>query len=99
MNLEDFIKDLDPELQEKARQCGSIAELLELAKEHKVPLPDEALEAIAGGNNPDPRNCRPAPPPCPPCQSTDTVTKCHRMHPGAFMYYYHCNSCGYEWGP
>ena len=51
MNLEDLIKDLDPELQEKARACGSAEELIALAKEAKVPVPDEALEAIAGGQD------------------------------------------------
>ncbi len=32
MNLEDFIKNLPPELQEKARACGSASELLALAR-------------------------------------------------------------------
>ena len=53
MNLEDYIKNLSPELQEKARACGSAEELLALAKEAKVPLPDEALAAIAGGDDVD----------------------------------------------
>ena len=35
MNLEDCIKDLSPELQEKARACGSVEELVALAKEEK----------------------------------------------------------------
>ena len=39
MNLEDYIKDLAPDLQEKARACGSVEELLALARENKVPLP------------------------------------------------------------
>ena len=51
MNLEDYIKDLSPELQEKVRACGSLEELLALAKEEKVPIPDEALAAIAGGED------------------------------------------------
>ena len=37
MNLEGYIKDLVPGLQEKARACGSAEELLALAKEAKVP--------------------------------------------------------------
>ena len=36
---------------EKARACGSVDELLVLAKENKIPLPDEALTAIAGGQD------------------------------------------------
>ena len=51
MSFEDYIKDLSSDLQEKARACGSFDELLALAKENKVPLPDEALAAIAGGED------------------------------------------------
>ena len=83
MNLEEFIKGLDPERQEKARRC----------------LPDEALEAIAGGEEHDPRNCRPDPPKCPHCGSSNTETKCVETAPGAFTYYFHCHDCGYEWSP
>ena len=57
MNLEDYIKDLAPELQEKARACGSVEELVALAKDAKVPVPDEALAAIAGGEDPDSSIC------------------------------------------
>ena len=51
INIEEYIKDLSPELQEKARACTSIDELLKLAKDNNVPLPDEALEAVAGGKD------------------------------------------------
>ena len=57
MNVESYIKDLSPELQEKARACDSVQELLALAKEAKVPLPDEVLAAIAGGEDSDSGNC------------------------------------------
>ena len=53
MDIESYIKDLSPELQEKARACGGVEELLALAKDAKIPLPDEALEAIAGGDDDD----------------------------------------------
>ena len=49
IDIEEYIKDLSPELQEKARACKTTDELLALAKKHSVPLPDEALEAVAGG--------------------------------------------------
>ena len=89
MNLEDYIKDLDPELQERARACGSAEELLALAKEAKVPLPDEALAAIAGGDDqPDPENC--AKPTCPKCGH-------HNISEDYLQGYHHCNYCGYEW--
>lgn len=51
INIEEYIKDLSPELQEKAKACTSIEELLKLARENKVPLPDEALEIVAGGKS------------------------------------------------
>ena len=88
MNLEDYIKDLSPELQEKARACGSVEELLALAKEAKVSLPDEVLAAIAGGDQPDPENCGLVK--CPKCHSKDvTVDMATNM--------YVCLHCGYEW--
>ena len=58
MDIESYIKDLSPELQEKVRACGSVEELLALAKEAKVPLPDEALAAIAGGDDPEAGGCK-----------------------------------------
>ena len=71
MSLEDYIKDLAPELQEKARACGNVEELLALAKDANVPLPDEALAAIAGGDQPDVGNCKKLA--CPKCGSTNVV--------------------------
>ena len=89
MNLEDYIKDLDPELQERARACGSTEELLALAKEAKVPLPDEALAAIAGGDNqPDLENCKTVK--CPKCGSGNVVFD-------MIAEAYHCKNCGYVW--
>ena len=57
MNLEDYIKDLAPDLQEKARACGSVEELI-------------ALAAIAGGDDIEPASC--GHPECPKCKSEDT---------------------------
>ncbi|WP_028510516.1 Nif11-like leader peptide family natural product precursor [Ruminococcus sp. NK3A76] len=48
-NLEEYIKDLSPELQEKARQCKTKDELIQLAAEEDVEIPMEALEGVAGG--------------------------------------------------
>ncbi len=47
--IEDYIKDLSPELQEKARACKNMDELMELAGEEGVELSDEALGNVAGG--------------------------------------------------
>lgn len=43
------VNDLSPELQEKARACKTSEELLELAKEEGMEIPDEELEALASG--------------------------------------------------
>ena len=51
MNIESYIKDLNPELQEKALTCSNAEELLALARENKIPVPDEVLAAIAGGGS------------------------------------------------
>ena len=97
MDLENFIKDLSPELQEKARQCASVDELLALAKDEKIPLSDEAMEAIAGGKG-DPRNCGSKKgPPCPKCRSTNTEQRTVRVDPGVPYTYYICHDCGYKW--
>ena len=48
-NLEEYIKDLSPELQEKARACKTKDELLQLAADEDMEIPDDALEMVAGG--------------------------------------------------
>ena len=47
--FEKYIKDLSPELQEKARACKTNNELLELAADEDMELPEDALEMVAGG--------------------------------------------------
>ena len=49
IDIEKYIRDLSPELQEKARACQTVDELLALAEENNLALPDEAAEAVAGG--------------------------------------------------
>ena len=95
MNVESYIKDLDPELQEKARACDSVQELLALAKEAKVPLPDEALAAIGGGDGSDSGNCTGIT--CPKCGSDDVCIT--GLDPGCYCGTVHvkCNKCGHEW--
>ena len=48
-NLEEYIKDLSSELQEKARACKTKNELLELAADEDMEIPMDALEGVAGG--------------------------------------------------
>ncbi len=96
MNLEDFISSLSPELQEKARKCGSIDELLSLAEEEKVELPAEMLESIAGGQGQSPKNCNK--PKCPKCGSKNTVkTYKEPIKCPWSIEYLKCKDCGYEW--
>ena len=93
MNLDDYIKDLAPELQEKARACGSIEELLALAKDADVPLPDEALTAIAGGDQPDPENCKRIIK-CPKCGSMNVERYFGEQGDTAIADTYICKDCG-----
>ena len=94
MNLEDYIKNLSPELQGKARACGSVEELVALAKDAQIPLPDEALAAIAGGDDQDVGKCAPKKD-CPKCGSSNTVCTLNEW----YIYYwkFHCNNCGHDW--
>ena len=48
-NLEEYIKDLSPEQQEKAKACKTKEELIQLAAEEDVEIPMEALKNVAGG--------------------------------------------------
>ena len=47
--FEKYIKDLSPELQEKARQCKTKEDLDAFIAENELELPEEALELVAGG--------------------------------------------------
>ena len=95
MNLENYIKNMPPELQEKARACGSAQELLALAKEAEIPVPDEALEAIAGGDDSDSENCKDIC--CPKCGSKDFKKIGEYQYGRADIYRLQCNNCGTVW--
>ena len=47
--LEKYVSELSPEIQEKARQCKDMGELNALLAENDVELSEDALEAVAGG--------------------------------------------------
>ena len=47
--FEKYIKDLSPELQEKARQCKTKEELDAFIAENEIELPEDALEMVSGG--------------------------------------------------
>ena len=94
MDLEKFISNLTPELQEKARKCGSVEELAALAEAEHVTLTEEAMEAIAGGKGKDTKNCRKMS--CPKCGSTDLDAWPVLRH-GITVEHFRCRKCGYEW--
>ena len=48
-NLEKYIGELSPEMQEKARECKDMQELNALLAENDVELSEDALQAGAGG--------------------------------------------------
>ena len=92
MDIEKYLKDLSPELQEKARGCKSTDELIALAEQEGVALPQEALAAIAGGNDPEVGKCGENPP-CPKCGSKHVYED---GLPGDWTWY-KCQDCGHEW--
>ena len=71
-SLEGYIKDLSPELQQKARQCKTKDELLQLAADEDMEIPMDALEGVAGGCT----KSTPAPDKCNKCNAK--VTQCTR---------------------
>ena len=48
-SFEKYIKDLSPELQEKARACKTKNELLQLVADEDLEMPMDAIEGVAGG--------------------------------------------------
>ena len=48
-DFEEYIKDLSPELQEKARACKTKDELMQLVADKNLEIPMDALEGVAGG--------------------------------------------------
>ena len=95
MDIESYIKDLSPELQERARACGSVEELLALTKEAQVPVPDEVLAAVAGGEDDDVGSCGSAK--CPKCGHKVKFYGKEDLNNGYVRYYYKCSNCGYKW--
>ena len=86
-NIESFIKGLSPELQEKARTCRSTDELLKLADDNNVELPQEALGAVSGG-----AACSKSKSTCPSCGSEDVSAKHFEG-----IVEHKCKSCGHTW--
>ena len=47
--FEKYIEGLSPEMQEKARECKTVEELNEFIADNDLEIPEDALEAVAGG--------------------------------------------------
>ncbi|MBO6141304.1 MAG: hypothetical protein J6O40_05855 [Ruminococcus sp.] len=62
-NFEKYIKDLSPELQEKAKGIKTEEELNAFLAENELELPEEALELVSGGCGKKPK--------CPKCGSSN----------------------------
>ena len=74
-NLKEYIKDLSPELQEKARACKTKDELLQLAADEDIEVPMDALESVAGGctsTKPQPDKCNKCNAKVTPCTDNDS---------------------------
>ena len=80
--LEKYIGELSPEMQEKARACKDMNELNALLAENDVELSEDALEAVAGG-------CRTAKK-CPKCGTEMEYFSVHGDYSG-----WRCTNCGY----
>ena len=93
--LEKFIRELPQELQEKARKCGSTEELLALARDEKVELPPEALEAIAGGKGGG-VGCSPFEW-CPRCGGKNYTESREDLDLNHYRIHYRCKDCGCKW--
>ena len=94
MHIEEMIRRLSPELQEKAKACKSTEELIALGKEHAAELTPEALEDIAGGTGGSVKSCGKVK--CPKCGSTKVT--CRKELEDTFpVYVYTCHDCGHTW--
>ena len=77
--INELIKDLPPELREKAKECKTLAELNDLAADNDIELPEDALENVSGGYcNKDI--------PCPKCGTRPVIVDIDLN--------YKCEACG-----
>ena len=90
----DYLKDLSPELQEKAKDIKTQEELLEFLSDNDIEIPEDALDAVSGGNG---------------CGNSENSGAAPCAHQGAFelerfigpddstygeYYSMQCNACG-----
>ena len=86
LNIEEYIKDLSPEIQAKAKACGSVDELLKLADDNDIEIPRDALAKVAGGCGGDDK------PKCGNCGSKNLSSVVIDGRNST-----KCNNCGMVW--
>ena len=82
-NFEKYIKDLSPELQEKAKGIKTEEELNAFLAENELELPKEALELVSGGGC-ETKNC-------PKCGSSN-----YFRYTQIAGVKFRCDDCGYK---
>ena len=82
--FEEYLKNLSPELQERARSIKTKEELYTFIADNGLELPNEALEFASGGCG-NPKQV------CPQCGSTNILRE---SYAGA-GYCIYCGNCGY----
>ena len=86
--MDSVYENLTDEQKEKAKQCKTMDELMALAGEWGIELPDEALDSIAGGGCAEKHKIKQQ---CPKCHSLDVKTV--PPHDNVFE----CMKCGHVW--
>lgn len=85
-NIDDYIKDLSPELQEKARACKSREEIMALAAEEDFELTQDILENVSGGcSTKKTAYCR--------IHNIECQPKYNNSSPAMGSVMYYCNLC------
>jgi hypothetical protein len=51
MDWEEFAKSLSPEQAKKFGECGSVEEVISLARAERIALPDDILSSVSGGTS------------------------------------------------
>ncbi|MBR5088883.1 MAG: hypothetical protein IK093_05605 [Ruminiclostridium sp.] len=82
----DFIAGLSDEDKAKVDACKTVGELTALAQNAEGELPDDVVEAVAGGGSKTPSGPQHI---CPKCKSRD----CHSTRTTGNL---QCSNCGYE---
>ena len=91
----EYLKDLPPELQEKAKDIKTQEELLEFLSDNDVEIPEDALDAVSGGNGCSNSEGNSGAAPC-AHQSTFELERFIGYDDDAVGEYYsmQCNACG-----